>query len=202
MDRREALRLLAMGTALQLAPRNLLAVSREARTLLATQVASRTLNPHQDATVKAMTELILPKTDTLGATDAGVSEFIDLMLTEWYDEQDRTRFLNGLSEVDLGTKAFFGKDFVEGSPDQQAEILAWLGEKMTAEADAMGAGQRQRPGSPQKASAGFYPTLRRLTLTAYYTSEAGATEELHFQVLPDSHEDCATIPSAKGGEQN
>ena len=45
MDRREALRLLATGTALQLAPRNLLAVLHEARTLLAAQVAKRTLTP-------------------------------------------------------------------------------------------------------------------------------------------------------------
>jgi gluconate 2-dehydrogenase gamma chain len=201
MDRRDALRLLATGAALQLAPRNVLAVLREARTLLGTPVALRTLNPHQDATVKAMAELILPRTDTPGATDVGAGEFIDLMLTEWYDEQDRTRFLNGLSEVDLHTKDLFGKNFVEALPDQQAEILAWLGEKMTAEADAMGTG-RQRRGSSQGSSASFYPMLRRLTLTAYYTSEAGATEELHFQVIPDSHAGCATIPPPKGGAEN
>jgi len=201
MDRRDALRLLATGAALQLAPRNLLTVLREARTRLATPVALRTLNPHQDATVKAVAELILPKTDTPGATDVGASEFIDLMLTEWYDEQDRNRFLNGLSEVDQRTKDLFGKNFVEALPDQQAEILAWLGEKMTAEADAMGTG-RQRRGSSQGSSASFYPMLRRLTLTAYYTSEAGATEELHFQVIPDSHAGCATIPPPKGGAEN
>ena len=202
MDRREALRLLATGTALQFAPRNLLAVLREARTLLATQGASRTLNPHQDATVKAIAELILPRTDTPGATDVGVSEFIDLMLTEWYDEQDRTRFLNGLAEVDFRTKALFGKNFIAGSPDQQAKILTWLGEMMTAEADAPGAVPRQRRGSSQGSSRSFYSMLRRLTLTAYYTSEAGATEELHFQVIPDSHQGCAEIPSAKGGAEN
>jgi len=201
MDRRDALRLLATGAALQLAPRNLLVMLREARAQLVTPVALRTLNPHQDATVKAMAELILPKTDTPGATDVGAGEFIDLMLTEWYDEQDRTRFLNGLSEVDVHTRALFGKNFVEASPDQQAEILAWLGEKMTAEADAMGAG-RQRRGSSQGSSASFYTMLRRLTMTAYYTSEAGATEELHFQVIPDSHAGCAAIPPSKGGAEN
>ena len=94
--------------------------------------------------MKAMAELILPKTDTPGASDVGAGEFIDLMLTEWYDEQDRTRFLNGLSEVDQHTKDLFGKNFVEASPDQQAEILAWLGEKMTAEADALGPGRERR----------------------------------------------------------
>ncbi|MGD1080966.1 MAG: gluconate 2-dehydrogenase subunit 3 family protein [Candidatus Sulfotelmatobacter sp.] len=202
MDRREALRLLATGTVLQLAPRNLLAVLREARTLLATQAALRSLNAHQDVTVKAMAELILPRTETPGAIDVGVSEFIDLMLTEWYDESDRTRFLNGLAEVDLRTNALFGKNFVEASSDQQAEILTWLGEKMTADADAMAARRRQRRGSSQGSSASFYPMLRRLTLTAYYTSEAGATEELHFQVIPDSHDECAEVPSAKGGAEN
>lgn len=202
MDRREALRLLATGTALQLAPRNLLAMLRGARTLLATQVALRSLNAHQDVTVKAMAELILPRTETPGAMDVGVSEFIDLMLTEWYDESDRTRFLNGLAEVDLRTNALFGKNFVEASSDQQAEILTWLGEKMTADADAMAARRRQRRGSSQRSSASFYPMLRRLTLTAYYTSEAGATEELHFQIIPDSHDGCAEVPSAKGGAEN
>jgi hypothetical protein len=162
----------------------------------------RTLNPHQDATVKTMTELILPRTDTPGATDVGVSEFIDLMLTEWYDEPDRTRFLKGLAEVDERAQALFGKNFVEASPDQQADILTWLGEKMTEEGEASAARPRRRRGSSRRSSGNFYPMLRHLTLTAYYTSEAGATEALHFQVIPDSHDGCAEVPSGKGGAQN
>jgi hypothetical protein len=198
MNRREALRLLATGTALQLAPRSALAVLREARRLVDAPVPPRTLNAHQTATVKMMAEIILPRTDTPGATDVGTSEFIDLMLTEWYDEEDRTRFLNGLGEVDLRMKALFGKNFIDGTPDQQAEILAWLGQKMTAAADRLSA----RRGSTLGSSKDFYPMFRTLTLTAYYTSEAGATGELHFQVIPDSHEGCAVVPSAKGGSEN
>jgi hypothetical protein len=202
MDRREALQVLATGTALQLAPRKLLAVLREARRLLDTQADLRTLNPHQEATVKAMAEMILPRTETPGATDVNASDFIDLMLTEWYDEQDRARFLNGLADVDLRTNALFGKNFVEASPDQQADILTWLGEKMTAEAGAPGGVPRQRRGGSQGSSRNFYSMLRRLTLTAYYTSEAGATRELHFEVIPDFHNGCAVVPSRKGGPEN
>jgi len=199
MERREALRLLATGVAIQLAPRNLLEVLREARKLVETQAASRTLNAHQQATARVMAELILPKTDTPGATEVGATDFIDLMLTEWYDEQDRARFLNGLADVDLRTQALFGKNFVDGSPDQQAEILTWLGQKMTAEAESL---PRPRGRSSPALSKNFYSMFRRLTLTAYYTSEAGATAELHFQVIPDSHEECAEVPSAKGGPAN
>ena len=196
MDRREALRLLATGTALQLAPRNLVAVLRAARRLVETQAAPRTLNPHQEATTRVMAELILPRTETPGATDVGATEFIDLMLTEWYDEPDRTRFLNGLTDVDLRTKELFGKNFVDALPDQQAEILAWLGQKMTAEAEAS---PRLRGSSSPVLPTNFYFMLRRLTLTAYYTSEAGATAALHFQMIPDSHAECAEVPSEKGG---
>jgi hypothetical protein len=49
------------------------------------QPVLRTLNPHQNATVTAISEIIIPQTDTPGAKAARVNEFIDLILTEWYD---------------------------------------------------------------------------------------------------------------------
>jgi len=199
MNRRDALRLLATGTALHLAPGSLLAAMREARRLVETPAAPHTLNPHQYTTVKALAELLLPRTDTPGAMDVGTAEFIDLMLTEWFDEHDRTRFLDGLAEVDLRTKALFNQNFVEASPDQQAEILTWLGQKMILVADPVSRGRR---GSSRGQYKDFYSMFRSLTLTAYYTSEAGATGELHFQMVPGSYEGCAEAPAAKGSAKN
>ena len=106
MQRREVLRILATGTALQLAPAKLLVFAREVRTLMASQAAPRTLNAHQAATVTTIAELILPRTDTPGATDVGATEFIDLILTEWYDEADRSRFL----ELDWPTLTLAASD--------------------------------------------------------------------------------------------
>ena len=196
MDRREALRILAGGAAIPLVPSNLLAVLRKARALAAAESRPRTLNSHQFSTVKTMAELILPRTDTPGAADAGAAEFADLMLTEWYDENQRTNFLAGLAGVDRRSQALFGKDFVECSPVQQAEVLTALGEEMEAEAD-----QKRDKGTfselnPEEET-GFYPMLRWLTLTAYYTSEGGATKELNFQVIPDRHAGCVEMPSGK-----
>src|SRR5579862_6279347 len=110
MERRDVLRLLATGAILHLAPSKMLPVAAEARALLDNQPSLRTLNPHQDATVKAMAELILPRTDTPGAMDAGASAFIDLILTEWYDEVQRNVFLDGLAKVDSRSQALFAKD--------------------------------------------------------------------------------------------
>ena len=61
MQRREVLRLLATGTALQVAPSKWLVFSREARSLLAEAKSLRTLNSHQDATLKALADMIIPR---------------------------------------------------------------------------------------------------------------------------------------------
>ena len=100
MNRREALQLLATAAALPLAPRSLLAALQQARAVVATESTPRTLNPRQYASVKTIAELILPRTDTPGATDVGAADFIDLILTEWYEEPEKSRFLAGLADVD------------------------------------------------------------------------------------------------------
>ena len=203
MNRRDALRLLAAAAAIPLAPHGLLAALREARASVATATAPRTLNAHQDATVTALAEMILPKTDTPGATDVGASQFIDLMLTEWYDEPERVRFLKGLDDVDSRTQNLFSKDFISSAPAQQAQILTWLGEQLAEVLER----QNEHPASlmegPMESAEAkppetFYLMLRRLVLTAYYTSEAGATDELHFEIIPDHFDGCAEVPSAKG----
>jgi hypothetical protein len=198
MNRREALRLLAGSAALPLAPPGIMAMLREARALVGDQPAPRTLNPHQNATLKAIAELIIPRTETPGAADVGACEFVDLMLTEWYDPAEKQLFLEGLSDLDTRTAALFGRKFVECPSDQQAAMLEELGEKMTEEADRA----REQPPGASDAGESFYPLLRRLVLTAYYTSEAGATDELHFEIIPGRYDGCApTQPGKEGAER-
>jgi hypothetical protein len=143
-----------------------------------------------------MTELILPRTDTPGAADVGATEFIDLLLTEWYDEPQRKLFVNGLADVDARSQSLFAKEFADCSAAQQADILTALGEHMVEE------GARALPvESDSAAETNFYAMLRRLTLTAYYTSEKGATEELHFEIIPGMYTGCSPETPAKGVEE-
>jgi hypothetical protein len=180
-----------------LAPGNLLAALREARALLGTETTGRTLNLHQHATVTAIAELIIPRTDTAGATDVRVPEFIDLIVTEWYDAEERTHFLNGLADVDVRTQALFARDFVDSSPGQQAQILTVLGQQMTEEADALQDHARQYRDSPPEPNKNFYYMVRGLTLMGYYTSEAGATRELDFEIIPGRFDGCVEIRASR-----
>lgn len=193
MTRREALQLLASVTLSQVAPRSLRAAVREARSILGGPEGVRTLNPHEFATVKTVAEMILPRTDTPGAADVGVPEFIDLMLSEWYDDPERQIFKDGLANLDLRTHALFGKAFIDGSPDQRNAMLEELGETMIEEADPAGKWLAADGEAGVEVRERFYPMLRRLTLTGYYTSEAGATQELHFQIIPQRYAGCAEL---------
>jgi hypothetical protein len=94
MQRRDALKFLATGALASTAAPDLFGFFQEAHP--ATGYALRTLNPHQNATVVLMSEIIIPETDTPGAKGARVNEFIDVILTDWAIEEDRNNFLAGL----------------------------------------------------------------------------------------------------------
>ena len=192
MERRDALRLLASAAALSFVPTELLAILRVARAETRSGSVPRTLNPHQYQTVTRMAEIILPETDTAGATAAHVNDFIDLILTEWYEEDERKRFLAGLEQTDQQSVNRFGKAFVDLAPGQQAEIVRSLDDEM-AESIA-------RQGNEGNNSDNFFHAMKRLTLTGYFTSEAGATQELHFKIIPGHYDGCVPADEPKSGK--
>jgi gluconate 2-dehydrogenase gamma chain len=202
MKRREALQLLAGGAVLQLHPVELLAAIRKARSVLGTQPVLRTLDSHRDATVSAIAEMIIPKTETAGAADIGASKFVDLILTEWCTDEERTRFLNGLADVDQQTQERFGAKFINCSQAHKTEILTNLGEQMTKERELLvESGPRYR-GSALTPEKNFYYMVRMLVLTAYYTSEAGAVDELEFQMIPGQYDSCSPVIHNKNTTKN
>jgi len=197
MERREALRLLATASALPLIPGELFALLRTARVAADSGGTLHTLNAQQNATVTRMAELILPETDTAGATAARVNEFIDLILTEWYGEEERERFLRGLANLD-SLSQIYGKNFIECTEIQQVKILTELDQAMASEAAAPGTpGDFGEPAPPTH---NFFYLLKQLTLTGYFTSEAGAKQALHFQMIPGRYDGCVTIAPAERGK--
>ena len=193
MDRREVLKLLASAVALPALSPEAFSLFRNVHAQIAEMPGLKTLNPHQDATVTTIAELIIPQTDTPGAKAVKVNEFIDLMLAEWYDEADTARFLSGLAEVDTRSQDLFGKKFVECVESQQTQILKALDEETAAGMDKTIASSnlsKANLGPPPS----FFQMMKRLTLVGYYTSEVGFEEELHRSIIPPAHAGCAPIP--------
>ena len=67
MQRREILKLLAGTAAFPLLSNDALAFFQSVHEQIPATADLKTLNPHQDATVTAIAELIIPETDTPGA---------------------------------------------------------------------------------------------------------------------------------------
>ena len=196
VHRRELVKWLALGSALPVIPREAWAFVRGIHENLASSAKLKIFNAHQDATVTAMAELILPETDTPGAKAARVNEFIDLIVAEWYSEEERSLFLAGLAKMDAQTQTSFGKSFVDASVAQQAEILRVLGEELAEASTSMETAPRGYRGADPEPEDNFYHMFRDLTLAGYFTSEIGFTQQLHEEIIPGHFDGCTPVTVA------
>jgi hypothetical protein len=199
MQRRDILKMLATGAVLPVFSSPLAAFFREAQAQTGPGYKLRTLNPHQNATVVVMTDLILPETDTPGAKGARVNEFIDVVLTEWATPEERQNFLQGLAGVDKQSQELFGKDYVDATPVQQVTLLRAMDDYAASER-----GQRAEkhgntvPEFDTHLRGNFYDIFRGITLHGYYTSEIGFTQELKLQIIPGAQHGCENIGPGLG----
>ena len=159
--------------------------------------------------VAVIVERIIPRTDTPGARDVGVHEFIDTMLADYYDAADRTRFADGLAALDARAQSTCGAAFVRCTPAKQIELLTALDHETFASPQARPEPDPQRetehgPGTPMPSelkaqtarprpahpATPFFRMMKELTLLGYYTSEAGATRELRYVPVPGRYDGC------------
>ena len=196
MQRREALKLLLAGGVLPAVPADLLGFFRDAHP--ASGYTLRTLNPHQNDTVVAMIDQIIPATDTPGAKGARVNEFIDVILTEWADAEERKNFLDGLAGVDKQADDLFGKNFVDASPAQQVTLLRSMDESVAAQRTRRMRHGNTIPEERDKQLRGeFFNVFKGITVHGYYTSEIGFSQELNLQIIPGAQHGCAPLPAEK-----
>jgi hypothetical protein len=189
MQRRDVLKLLGSGIALSALPQEAMAMLAQAGAEATGGL--KTLKPHQNETVVLMAEMIIPATDTPGATGAKVNEFMDLLLTEWYDPAETSRFLAGLAQVDEESQKQFGKDFVNATAAQQTALLHQLDTSAMTFAQAQK--KAQATGAEPPAPDFFYQ-FKKLTLAGYYTSQIGFSKELGKTIIPPRHAGCAPCP--------
>lgn len=159
MDRREFVKRLSAGMGAALTPGMLAAMLSgcEAET-----ESSGLLTPSELQVLSSLAEAIIPTTDTPGAIDAGVPQYIEMMLAEFTPADRVEAFRSQLDWV----SSWLARD----DAGRLEDIVAALDEQ------AFGNGTEVEvpPGEPP-----LFATLKPLTVAGYYTSEIGATQELH-----------------------
>src|SRR5919197_4426005 len=96
-----------------------------AATIAAEHWTPSVLTVRQNEAVIALTELIIPETDTPGAKAALVNRFIDHVLAQ-APAAERTAFLRRLAWLDDRSRTEFGHDVAGATPDQQTALLSRL----------------------------------------------------------------------------
>ena len=169
MRRREVVQFLGAALALPFIPRNAetaIKLGEELHRRLG-DVPFRTLNPQQQRLVTQIAEMIIPETDTPGATSVKVPQFIDLILTEWMSDEEKAAFLAGLADIDVQAVAMGAPRFVEMAEAKRGDFLSGLDAKR-----------------PQKTGAGHaFERIKALTVYGYFTSEPVQVDILKTQMF-------------------
>ena len=118
--------------------------------------------PSEFQTVRLLSDLIVPRDDHSGsATDAGVPEFLDFVLTEWPENQTPIR--GGLAWLDRESMHRFSKPFREIMATERTAIL-----------DDIAYPARAKP--EMTVGVGFFNGFRDLVLSGFYSSKEGVKD--------------------------
>jgi gluconate 2-dehydrogenase gamma chain len=131
----------------------------------ATETA-RFFTPEEYRVVAEFADIIIPRTDTPGARDAGVPEALDALMANWASESRKAEF-----------RALVGRIKDAGAVAPGVALQMDLARRFDA------SGMADDP---------VYRRFKELVLTLYYMSEAGATRELRYEQTPGKWE--ASIP--------
>lgn len=146
------------------------------------------LSAAQRATLDPMVDRILPKTDTPGALDAGVPDFIEFVLAEGATPEVQSSVMKGLLALNERAQSLHGGDFSSLQPEQQDGVLR---ESELAEFASGPPGAAmpfgQAPAKP------FFASIKEWTLVGFLTSEVGAHSFRHVTHMPGRFDACVAV---------
>ena len=141
--------------------------------------AGRALSAAQLEFVTALADTILPKTDTPGAVEVGAPAFVDLLLAEWYSEDDRQKLLAGIDALDRNAAAG-GRPFAALDAAGREAFLATIDTQT---------GPQPGIATPE----GTYARLKSAIVTGYLTSRPVAELLRTTPVIPGRFDGCIPV---------
>lgn len=155
------------------------------------------LSSSQRKLVAEVAEIIIPRTDTPGAIDAGVPAFIEMMLKDCYLSPEHQSFIEGLD-------ALSKKNFLNKSMADKISIISAIEQENKALMKAynvqqtkMGDNEDKELMAAQKKGLPFWRLMKELTLLGYFTSKVGLTASFDFVLVPGRFELTKLKPGQK-----
>jgi gluconate 2-dehydrogenase gamma chain len=129
---------------------------------LAATGTARFFTPDELSVVAEYAEIVIPRTDTPGAKDAGVPAALDGLMANWASEPRKAEFRALVARIAAAGVV------LPGAPSQIDVARSFDAAQMTADP--------------------VYRRFKELVLTLYYLSQPGATRELRYEHVPGKWE--------------
>ena len=143
------------------------------------------LTESQLALVAALADAIIPRTETPGATDVGVTDWVNMIVSEYYTDAERGPFVNGLDAIAVQVRGAGAETFSSLARDAQDRLLAAL----------------DRPDDRQAPAARAFSRLKGLVVHGYFSSERVQKEVLKVEIMPGRFEGAAPMSPAGRGSR-
>jgi Gluconate 2-dehydrogenase subunit 3 len=163
MNRRELLKLIAAATGTAMIGGSALLSG------CATQAPTR-FSAQNIALLDEIAETILPRTDTPGAKDAQVGQFMSVFVTDCYTLDEQAIFHKGLMTLEDNCKKTYRRSFMELQQNEREDFVNQL--DRAAKADIAAGGIH------------YFTMIKQLTLFGFFTSEVGGTQVLRHAPIP------------------
>lgn len=171
MQRRTALKQLGLiaGAAIILPH----CTSKEAATEATIKLHKLQVSGQQENLLATMTEALIPKTDTPGAKELNIHQFVLRMMDDCFDADAQKKFMTGLGQAQKMLADKTGKDAEDCTP---ADIQALFKD--------IEASKTAAPAQGDDDLKAFYESFRQLTIRGYLGSEYVMTNVFGYQMIP------------------
>ncbi|WP_406683472.1 gluconate 2-dehydrogenase subunit 3 family protein [Seonamhaeicola sp. MEBiC1930] len=135
--------------------------------------------------ISELVDVIIPPTDTPGAKEALVQDYVIDFMEDCASNKEYNNFLNGLIDLQEDSNLKFGNSFEECSNENKIEILKSF-------ESGVSDGIISKINNKIKGRS-FFNIIRTLTVEGYCTSTIGATQHLVYEPVPGRYNAITTL---------
>lgn len=134
-------------------------------------------NKETQAFLNEVGDTILPRTQTPGAKDINIANFMAIMVRDCYEADDQKVFRKGLSQLNEACEKKFKLGYMEATPEQRTQLLVELDKEQAAYSKTK---EKEAPNH-------YFTMIKQLTLLGYFTSEVGCTKAQRYLPVPGKY---------------
>ncbi len=213
MNRRQALKNLGLGAGILVVGPSTLSLLQSCKNEPTYDWQPTFLSAGNGFALKRVLDIIIPTTDTPGAGDLNIAEFIDSYMEEVASEERREEFRRSADAFAEAFKGDYDKDLTEGTDEEFEKIIAKYlkatpeqrdvySKRLTETQDPMDKDPEQelKEEDFEAESFNYLNNVREMGIWAWKTSEFIGEQVLWYDPIPGQYIPCGPVDELSNGK--